>query len=117
MTYIGQAIDAYYTIEHYLDEVFDKMPKMPQNILKKAIQSEKQLMRNRNIKLVEEDILIRDMSNLEQPVIDQPVIEQPVIEQPVIEQPVIQQPKKRGRPPTRKIGGKIYTKNTTRKHI
>ena len=60
ISYMEQAIDEYYGIEYYLDNVFDKMPKMPSKVLDKFVRNERNKMRKQNIELVEEDIVIRE---------------------------------------------------------
>jgi hypothetical protein len=65
--YMEQAIAEYYNIEHYLDNVFNKIPKMPSKVLDKFGRNERNQMRKQNIELVEEDIVIREVPSIVNP--------------------------------------------------
>jgi hypothetical protein len=118
ISYMEQAIDEYYGIEYYLDNVFDKMPKMPSKVLDKFVRNERNKMRRQNIELVEEDIVIR-----ENPIV---LVEEPKaqVEEPKAEPnevmgeekvEVVEVKQRKPRASRKNVGGNIKAKKSRKK--
>jgi len=112
VSYMEKAIAEYYGIEYYLDNIFDKVPKITAKVLDRFVRNERKQKRQENIELVEEDIVIREVPKIVEEVYKK-VNEEAVEEkEEVVEEVAIKNKKPRA---TRKNNGDENVAKTTRK--